>query len=98
MNYVNGCGIPFFSPRSERKKRFKGREMPPPHFSLFLALPLNNLSCWQRGPWVLALGPCEKDDGGCMVGGGGGSEHNDISEELKRQAGGKEWRPCCWMA
>lgn len=24
-----------------------------------------------------------------MVGGGGGSEHNDISEELKRQAGGK---------
>lgn len=33
-----------------------------------------------------------------MVGGGGGSEHNDISEELKRQAGGKEWRPCCWMA
>lgn len=37
------------------------------------------------------------DDGGCWVGGGGGSGHNDIYEELRRQAR-RECRPCCWKA
>lgn len=39
---------PFF-PWPEEEK-IEVREMPPPHFFLFLTLPLNNLSCWQCGP------------------------------------------------
>lgn len=94
MNYVNVYGIPFS--RGQRKKRLKLEKC------LLLTF-FSSLRCLWTTFHVGSVGlgfssaAMWKDDGGCWVGGGGGSGHNDIYEELRRQAG-KECLPCCWTA
>jgi len=62
MNYVNDYGIPFFRGRQKKGGRKDRSEQNASSslFFLFLTLPLNNLSCWQCGPWVWDLRPCER--------------------------------------
>lgn len=98
MNYVNGEGILFFTLWPNEEK-IEVREMPPLHFFSscpLLTLPVN-LSCRQCGSGISAPRPCERMTVAAWAGGGGGSAHNDIHEELRRQAGKECW-PCCWTA
>lgn len=95
MNYVNDEGIPFF-PVAKRRKDWSERNASSLFFAPSLTLPVN-LSCRQCGPGFSALRPCERMMVAARAEGGGGSAHNDIHEELRRQAGKECW-PCCWTA